>query len=85
MFVHLYVKLKLVEYLHVQTGNPWYNYYVTTFNYVNYQRGVKKCASDIQKGAQLKESKSAKYILCFCRPETSIRFGVQKRSVVQTD
>ena len=32
MFVHLYVKIihspKLVTYLHVQSDNPWYNYYV---------------------------------------------------------
>ena len=25
--------LKLVDYLHVQADNPWYNYYLTTFYY----------------------------------------------------
>ena len=33
MFVHLYVEiihsLKLVDYLHVQADNQWYNYYLT--------------------------------------------------------
>ena len=36
MFVHLYVEiihsLKLVDYLHVQADNPWYNYYVVWLN-----------------------------------------------------
>ena len=34
--------LKLVDYLHVQADNPWYNYYITTFS------AVCMCHMDIQ-------------------------------------